>query len=196
MNKVVRRIPLNIQFFADPVGGGSPNPPDPNGGTPNPNDTMVPKYRFDEVNQRCQVAEAKVAELQKQVASIEAKDKRIADLEKELSDTKSGYELEKANAKKQSMIEAALKDKVVDMEVVAKLLDNEKITVDEKGALVGLEEQVKALKEGKPYLWKKADPKVKPGSGDPKPNDKSFAQKLAEQKKAQLEATTKSKNYF
>ena len=182
---------MNIQFFAEPD-LGDPNP----GGTPNPNETMVPKYRFDEVNQRCQAAEAKVAELEKQVASIADKDKRIADLEKELTDTKSGYELEKANAKKQSLIEAALKDKVVDMEVVAKLLDNEKITVDEKGALVGLDEQIKTLKEGKPYLWKKADPKVKAGGGEPKTNDKSFAQKLAEQKKAQLASTNKSKNYF
>lgn len=194
MKDLRKRIPLDIQFFAEP-NPGEPNP-NPGAGTPNPSETTVPKYRFDEVNQRCQAAEAKVAELEKQVASIAEKDKRIADLEKELTDTKSGYELEKANAKKQTLIEAALKDKVVDMEVVAKLLDNEKITVDDKGALVGLDEQIKTLKEGKPYLWKKADPKIKPGGGDPKPSEKSFAQQLAEKKKAQQGMTNKSKNYF
>lgn len=159
-------------------------------------ETMIPKYRFDEVTQRAQAAEAKLAELQQQVAAIEGKDKRIKDLEKELSDTKAGYELERATAKKNSAVEAALRDKVVDFEVVSKLLDNDKITIAEDGTIQGLDEQVKTLRANKPYLWKPAKEVVKPSSGKPSTGEKSFAQQLAEKKKAQLGEVKKSKNYF
>ena len=160
------------------------------------NDTMVPKYRFDEVNKKYQEAEAKLTEMQKQVDEAKAKDERIAALEKELQDTKSGYELEKMNAKRAAAIDAAIKDKVVDAEVVQKLLDMEKISFDESGAVKGLDEQLKGLQESKPYLWKPAKPVAKTGGkqGDPVPD--SFAKKLAEKKKAELGVTAKMKNYF
>ena len=177
--------------MADPIQNTQPGT-DQAGGQ----EAMIPKYRFDEVVQRAQQAEAKVAELQKQIEAIPEKDKRIADLEKELNDTKTGYELEKATAKKNSAIEAALKDKVVDFEVVSKLLDNEKITIDDKGVIKGLDEQVKALQTSKPYLWKPAKKVVEPGGGKPAPAEKTFAQQLAEKKKAQLGEVKKSKTYF
>lgn len=159
-------------------------------------DTMVPKYRFDEVNKRCQEAEAKAVELQKAAEAAKAKDDRIAALEKELADTKSGYELEKASTKRQQAIEAAIGDRAVDKEVIQKLLDLEKISIDDKGTVKGLDEQLKALQTSKPYLWKAAKPVVKPGDKGPAKTEKSFAQKMAENKKAQMGVTAKSKTYF
>lgn len=159
-------------------------------------ETMIPKYRFDEVSKRAQEAEAKVAELTAQVQAIKEKDDRIAALEKELADTKTSYELEKSNAKRQQAIDNALRDKAVDSDVVNKLLDLDKISIDDKGNLKGLDEQIKELQTSKPFLWKPVKQVVKPAAAD-KPQDMpSFAKKLAEAKKAQLSTTSKSKTYF
>ena len=163
---------------------------------PTGGEQMIPYARFTEVNTRAQAAEAKVLELQKMLDGVKGKDERIAALEKELRDTKEGYELEKTNAKRTSAIEAAIRDKVVDAEVVMKLLDMDKVALDDKGQVTGLEEQLKALKTNKPYLWKPAKPVVKPGDNGKGKADKSFAQKLAESKNARQGVVAKSKNYF
>lgn len=157
---------------------------------------MVPKYRFDEANQRAQQAELKVAELTSALEATKGDKEKIAALEKELADTKAGYEAEKSAAKKQSAIELAIKDKVVDMEVVSKLLDMDKITIDEEGKVQGLDEQVKALQTGKPYLWKPAKQEVKTQQKGKEPAVKSYAQTLAEKKNAQQGIVNKSKSYF
>ena len=178
-------------------GGAGAGSGDGNGGI------MVPKYRLDEALQRAQNAEAKVAEmtntindLTKQVEGIKAKDDKIADLEKQLADEKTGREADKVAAKKSSVIDAAIKDKVVDEEVVRKLIDMDKISFNDKGETVGLDEQIKALQEGKAYLFKPAKKVVKAGDTDVGAGGKTFAQKLAEQKKANLSVTAKSNNYF
>lgn len=182
--------------------GGGGNPPGAGSGAGN-DGIMVPKYRLDEATQRAQAAEAKVAEmtntindLTKQVEGIKAKDDKIADLEKQLADEKSGREADKVMAKKSSVIDAAIKDKVVDEEVVRKLIDMDKISFNDKGETVGLDEQIKALQEGKAYLFKKASKVVKTGDTDEGPGGKTFAQKMAEAKKQQLEVTAKSNHYF
>ncbi len=178
-------------------GGAGAGSGDGNGGI------MVPKYRLDEALQRAQNAEAKVAEmtntindLTKQVEGIKAKDDKIADLEKQLADEKTGREADKVAARKSSVIDAAIKDKVVDEEVVRKLIDMDKISFNDKGETVGLDEQIKALQEGKAYLFKPAKKVVKAGDTDVAAGGKTFAQKLAEQKKANLSVTAKSNNYF
>lgn len=157
---------------------------------------MIPYSRFQEVNTRAQAAEAKVIELTKQLEGIKGKDERIAALEKELKETKDGYELERTNTRRKAAIEAAIKDKVVDPEVVMKLLDLEKVAFDDKGQVTGLDDQLEAMKSSKPYLWKPARPVVKPGAGEPSRTGKSFAQKLAEEKNARQGVVAKSKNYF
>lgn len=167
----------------------------PNGGA-HQTETMIPKYRFDEVSRRAQEAEAKIAELQAKVDTLATKDKEIEDLKKQVQDITQGYELEKINAKKNDAIDLAIKGKVVDIEVVKSLLDMEKITVDEKGKVQGLNEQLKNLQASKAYLWKPAQPVVQPSSQGPTIEEKTFAQKMAEKKKALLGVTQKSKNYF
>lgn len=186
---------LLFRAFMAPEGEGGSG-----GGT---GEIMVPKYRLDEALQRAQAAEAKVAEmtntvndLTKQVEGIKAKDDKIAQLEQSLADEKTGREADKVAAKKSSVVDAAIKDKVVDEEVVRKLIDMDKISFNDKGETVGLDEQIKALQEGKSYLWKPVKPVVKAGDKGGAPAEKSFAQKLAEQKKAQLSVAAKSKTYF
>ncbi len=187
---MVHLLKLPLQFFGegDPEPEGAP--------APQPQVQTIPYARFQEVNARAQQAEAKVLELQKLLDESKGKDERIQALEKELNDTKAGYELEKKNAKRQSAIEAAIKDKVVDPEVVMKLLDLEKVVVDDDGKVTGLDDQLSALKASKSYLWKPAKPVVKTGDGGKGKNEKSFAQLLAEKKTAQQNVVSKSKTYF
>lgn len=167
------------------------------------NGIMVPKYRLDEALQRAQNAEAKVAELNntisnltKQVEGDKSKDEKIAQLEKQLADEKSGREADKIAAKKSSVIDYAIKDKVVDEEVVRKLIDMDKISFNEKGETVGLDEQIAELQKGKSYLFKPAKKIVQAGDTDEGTGGKTFAQKMAEAKRQQLEVAAKSKNYF
>ncbi len=169
---------------------------DPKEGEGSGTEQTIPYARFQEVNNRAQTAEAKVLELQKLLEEGKGKDDRIAALEKELKDTKDGYELEKTNARRQAAIEAAIKDKVVDAEVVMKLLDMDKVTFDEKGQVAGLDEQLTALKTSKPYLWKPASKVMKTGDNGKGKSEKSFAQKLAEAKNARQGVVAKAKNYF
>lgn len=193
---------IELQLFAEPPADPPTPPAEPPANPPSPQSppiqegTMIPKYRFDEINTRCQAAEAKIAELQKIAGEVKQKDDRIAALEKELNDTKTAHELEKTNAKRTSAIEAAIKDKVVDIEVVQKLLDTDKITFNDKGEVVGLEEQLQTLQTSKPYLWKPAKQIIKPSDKGKVPQEKTYAQQLAEKKKAQLGVTAKQSTYF
>ena len=159
-------------------------------------DLMIPKWRFDEANKMRQETEAKLASTLKELEQAKAKDDRIAELEKQIKDMQASYDLEKSTAKKKSAVETALKDKTVDLDVVFKLLDMDKVTFNDAGELQGLEEQVKALQESKPYLWNKAKPVApKSATANTRP-EKTFAQKLAEAKAKQLGVTAKAKNYF
>lgn len=159
-------------------------------------DLMIPKWRFDEATKFYRESEAKLAEALKEIEGYKAKDTKIAELEKQIKDMEASYALEKSNAKKESAIEAAIKDKTVDIDVVKKLLDNDKISFNDKGEIEGLEDQIKKLQADKPYLWKKAEPVAKPSSTPATKPEKTFAQKLAEKKAKSLGVTTKSKNYF
>ena len=159
-------------------------------------DLMIPKWRFDEATKLYRESEAKLAEALKQLEGYKAKDTKIAELEKQIKDMEASYALEKSNAKKESAIEAAIGDKAVDLDVVKKLLDNDKISFNDKGEIEGLDDQIKQLQTDKPYLWKKAAPVAKPSSAPAAKPEKTFAQRLAEKKAAALGVTSKSKNYF
>lgn len=163
---------------------------------PKQEESMIPKWRFDEVNQSYKTANDKVVDLMKQLEAVKDKDTKIAELEKQIKDMQANYDLEKSNSKKMAAIEAAIADKTVDPDVVKTLLDLEKISIDDKGTVTGLEEQVKALQTSKPYLWKKAVPVApKAGTTATKP-EKSFATLMAEKRAEALKVASKSKNYF
>ncbi len=175
---------------------GAGNPAQDAAKASQPADLMIPKWRFDEATKLYRESEAKLAEALKEIEGYKAKDTKIAELEKQIKDMEASYALEKSNAKKESAIEAAIKDKTVDLDVVKKLLDNDKISFNDKGEIEGLDDQIKKLQTDKPYLWKKAAPVAKQSSAPASKPEKTFAQKLAEKKAAALGVTSKSKNYF
>lgn len=107
-------------------------------------------------------------ELKKQIEQLTADNKAASEK----------HEAEMLALRKSHAIEKALSEaKAKDAGIVRKLIDESKVSVD-GGNLIGLEEQIKALKEGeatKALFEQKAPPKMKgavPGqSGDPDPGD-------------------------
>jgi len=170
------------------------------GGGGNQGELTVPKYRFDEVNQKYKEALAKVDEVTKKneelTKSATEKDEKVSALEKELADTKASYEKEKNDAKRMEAVKASIGDGVQDIDVLLKLIDMDKVTLGDDGKLSGLDDQVKELKTNKPFLFKAPPAPVKPGDKPGKPTEKSFATKLAEKKVAEKSVTKGAKGYF
>lgn len=196
---------INIQLFGDSDGTSgtqqnAPTAPTPQGSATEPQNQQsslsIPKWRFDETMQLYRDTESKLGAVSKELEAAKKAQERVAQLEKEMDDLKKGYELEKQNTKRDSAIDAVIKDKAVDLDVVKKLIDMSKLSFDEAGGLKGLEEQVKILQESKPYLWKKAKPVATPSASGTQQPEKSYAAKLAEKKVAMMNHTAKSKNYF
>lgn len=189
------------------AGGGTGTPPpaaeaagtgeDSGTGTkPEPNEHLIPKYRFDEVSKKAKDLEATVAEMNTKVEQLAVKDARIAQLEADIKAIKEGTKVEKITAMKTNAIRERVGSRVVDFELLLTLLDMNAISVNKEGKVKGLSAQVQALQKSKPYLWKPAETVVTPGAGSKTKPEKSFAQKLAEQKVAARATADKSKNYF
>lgn len=200
----------NLKRFApEPdgtAGGGAGTPPAEEGaaGTgesgagvkPTPNEHLIPKYRFDEVSKKAKDLEATVAEMTAKVEQLAEKDARIAQLEAEIKAIKESTKAEKIKAMKINAIRQRVGNRVVDFELFLTLLDMDAISVNKEGKVKGLSAQVQALQKSKPYLWKPAETIVTPGAGSKTKPEKSFAQKLAEQKVAARATADKSKHYF
>lgn len=176
--------------------GGSGEADKGSGGKGGGNEHMIPKHRFDEVSRKAKEYEAKVTELNAKLEAVADKDAKIAELEAKIQELTEGYEAEKVMAKKISIIEEKIGDRVVDLDLVISLLDLDAIKVNEEGKIKGLNAQVTELQKSKPYLWKKAEKIVKPGAGTPPKTEKTFAQKLAEKKVASNATVERGKNYF
>ncbi len=193
---------LNIQLFsADPAGGGDENPTDEEGKGKEPvkvepTEHMIPKYRFDEVSSEVKRLREENTALAERASELEAKDARIAELENEIKEIKTGHKTERLNEAKISAVKARYGDKVKDFDLLVQLLDLDAIQLNKEGKVKGLAVQVKELQKSKAYLWKKAEPVVTPGSGKTQPGEKSFARTMAEKRVAGNKVTEKGKNYF
>lgn len=163
---------------------------------PQQTELMIPKRRFDEVTQMYRDMLAKNSTLEKEIEGYKAKDTKIAELEKQIKDMQASYELEKSNAKKVSAIDAAIGDTSIDAEVVKKLLDMDKISINDKGEVQGLDDQIKGLQKDKAYLFKKSQPVVTKSATTTTKPEKSIAQQIAEKKVSAMSTTAKAKNYF
>ena len=184
----------NLQGQPQPQGQGSPAQGAAT--APQATELMIPKRRFDEVTQKFNEAEARLAEALKEVEAAKSKDSKISELEQKIKDMEASYALKEATAKKMSAIDKAIGDTSVDPDVVKKLLDLDKITLDEKEGLKGFEEQYKELQKNKAYLFKKAAPIVPTGAGKATTQTESFAKTLAKEKVKAGGIVAKSKNYF
>lgn len=169
-------------------------------------DQFIPKMRFDEVNEEKKQYKTQVDELNQQLgglqkqlkdnegatSTIEQLKQQIADKETELATTR------KTNAIKLQVLQAGPND-------VADIMPHIKadvVTIADDGKVTGLDEQLKALKESKPYLFSTTDPDGTGGSlGNGKkdkttPADNGIGKRLAEQVAAQAGAAEKSQNLY
>jgi hypothetical protein len=99
------------------------------------------------------------------------KDKQAQDEQKRLEDNKEfeklaetrKSELDQANQTIQNMrIDQALTNKlvsegVVDLEAALKLVDRDKLKIEDNGSVTGVDEALKSLKDGKAYLFNKSE---------------------------------------
>jgi len=84
--------------------------------------------------------------------------KEIADLQAANESKDNEHAAEMKNVQLSNAIKLALANNVHDVDVASTLIDKEKLVIGADGAIVGLDEQVNALKESKSYLFVQ-DPK-------------------------------------
>ncbi len=123
-------------------------------------DQYVPIARFNEVNQEKKELKTQIEERDTQLKQLKVKaagneelTNKITELENQNNQTKEEYETKIAALRKETSIELALKDeKAKNIKAVKALLDLEKVSLDGEN-IIGLEEQLKGLKESDPYLF-------------------------------------------
>ena len=155
----------------------------------------VTKSRFNEVNEEKKTLKTTVAERDKQLETLknskgdtegadghtthdcrlknskgdtEALKAQIKQLQTENNQAKEKYEDQMKNLKLTTAIQLAIGDSAQDVGIVSGLFDRDKLILGEDGKVTGLDEQLKALKESKPFLFKAAPgnlPKYSPNGG-------------------------------
>ena len=134
---------------------------------------FVPKNRFDEVNEEkknLQTAKKKaeddLEELKKSAGDNAALQQQITDLQNAAKQKDAEYADQIKAMKLANAIRLGITD-AQDAELVAGLVDQTKLILGDDGKLTGLDEQLKALRESKPFLFKEKeqDKGTKGGAG-------------------------------
>lgn len=120
----------------------------------------IPKTRFDEVNEEkknLQTAKKKaeddLEELKKTAGDNEALTKQISELQESQKQRAAEYDAQIKALKLTNAIRSGITD-AQDADLVAGLVDQKKLILGDDGSVTGLEEQLKALRESKPFLFK------------------------------------------
>jgi hypothetical protein len=140
---------------------------------------FVPKSQYNEAAEAKKKAEKDVADRDKQLEDLkksggdaEALKKQIETLQGENKAAKEKYESELKDLQLSNALKLALAGQVHDADLVTGLIDKTKIELGEDGSIkAGLEDQVKALRESKAFLFAENKPTFKganpadPGAG-------------------------------
>jgi len=121
----------------------------------------IPKEKFNEVNEAKKQAEEALKERDKQLAELKkaAEDneklrKQIGQLQSEIKAAAEKYMARIKEMAVTSAIRLAVASQVHDPDLVAGLLDKSKIALDDYGNVkAGLDDQIKALRESKAFLF-------------------------------------------
>lgn len=174
-------------------------------------DNYVPKARFDEVGAEVKALKetlgernAQLKDFEKFKGTNEELTAKIQSLTEENASKMAEAEAKMQQMRKESAVRLSLGSMVHDADIVLGLLGTDNIKLGGDGNPVGLEEQLKPLRESKPFLFK-AEEKKKPGfevRGKPPTSSdtegaetstaEAIAKSLAAEKKASLESATKS----
>lgn len=104
--------------------------------------------------QSYETVKAELDKLKESAGDSEQMKTQIKTLQDELKDKETKYAGEIAEMKMSNAIRSALGSSVQDADLVAGLLDRTKLILSDDGKLTGLDEQVKALRESKAFLFK------------------------------------------
>lgn len=123
--------------------------------------TYIPKSRFDEVNTAKKTAEDTLKERDAQLETLSKDANASEGLRAEITRLQDAnktaavqHETELKQIKVDNAIAAALNGKVHNEKVVTGLLDKTTLVMTDDGKLVGLDEQIAALKTSDAYLFK------------------------------------------
>lgn len=143
------------------------------------------KGEYDELKQKLTTSETQIKERDAQLESLkksagdnEALQKQIADLQVENRAAQEKFEEDMKDLRLSTAIKLTLGNSAQDTDLVAGLFDKSKLLLADDGKVTGLDEQLKTIKESKPFLFKESNP-AKPsgfrplgaGPQDPKPNN-------------------------
>ena len=124
----------------------------------------VSKEDYDTADQQRKQAETSVADYKNQLETLkttagdnEALKTQIADLQTQNQQKEQEYKQELSNLKMMSAIKMAIAADAQDSDLVAGLVDRKKLILGDDGKVTGLDEQIKTLKESKPFLFKQEE---------------------------------------
>ncbi|WP_312907229.1 phage scaffolding protein [Tissierella praeacuta] len=122
----------------------------------------VPKEQYNTLAETKKKLEGDITTRDKQLEDLKKIDaeglqKQIETLQEENKVAKETYEKELKGLQLSNAIKLAIAGKVHDEDIVSQLIDKEKVIISDDGKIVGLDEQIKSLKESKTFLFKVDD---------------------------------------
>ena len=119
----------------------------------------VPKEQYNTLAETKKKLEGDITTRDKQLEDLKKIDaeglqKQIETLQEENRTAKEDYENELKDLQLTNAIKLALTGKVHDGDIVSQLIKKDELILSEDGKVVGLDEQINSLKEGKAFLFK------------------------------------------
>lgn len=127
----------------------------------NGNDVNAARADYDALKQQLEAANTQIQDRDTQLETLknstgdtEELKQQIATLQSENQAAKEKYEADMKELKLSTAIKLALGDTAQDAELVSGLFDKTKLILSDDGKVTGLEEQLKAIKKEKAFLFK------------------------------------------
>lgn len=124
----------------------------------------VKKESYDQIDQEKKQLEASLTDHKKQLEDLKktAGDnadltKQIADFQTQMQQKEAAHQKEIKDLKLTSAIKMSVATSAQDGDLVAGLINRDKLILGDDGKVTGLDEQLKALKESKPFLFKQEE---------------------------------------
>lgn len=133
----------------------------------------VPKQDFNEAIEAkkkletdIKTRDTQLEALKKETGNAEELQEQIKKLQEQNKQAQKKYDADMKELRLDNAIKVALAGKVHDEDITVGLVDKEKIILGKDGSITGLDEQIKALQESKPFLFKNSTPLYSSAHGE------------------------------